>query len=958
MAYVAQPVTYDGSEIRVPPAHSTHDSMIPIVASTVPCKPEPRQMDSGYITPVSNNGGSRSVLEASTGDLVTRIGEDHGAEDNGGDPDLFREQRLVREGKLLIVENPRYHQAPVVPEPSGADVPTNEEIFETHVPALDTSIVNYPSDHNIAGIRKIRQSELSEPSTGPPPGVPLSVAAEEPQTPEKSTKCTGSPFIQRSGFLGSLRKVFSGGHRETSLTPQGKAREKEVKERETREKSREREVRREGHLREQDEHDRQIRMLTPSRRDRKAARRSKSMGIGKKADKEGASESRKDKDLDEPNWIADGYLVRKNTELERNLKGGVLEAKRKQAQEPGSVPRPEGDSVPVEDRRWDSGMSSKRSAFIVEHGAKCTKNSSASPSKISGGQSVTHDPNSGYGTVLSVPQVPRLSDTRFREEFNRQNRTLPKLRTPGIALGNDKKDKDNADDTSTFDHLTGIDGMLSTPVVVSPATNVTVAPNVARQPSKKQSFISLINSSEGAGVGKYASVLNRATAPAGMSTGLGGRRGSVGVSVVTPCTPAASGSHRRAVNENLGPLEGVSTPPVSQGPRESLMSIVHNVTRSNRRAWDTGLMVAKTSRARDTSSSDVRNSFPGPISSGAGVRIAENAAPVLGAGRDGLASDVDASRIGLDGQSPSCSEVMSTTLRAPVKVDRQSLMICPEGAPDSPDRAQSTTANVHGTRPLKSALRMSRSPLPHGAIAIDGHGYTMSSGKDRLALMPVEDPNGLPPPVGRVPSVSCDVAEYGQNDEDEGNDSASTSSYETGHEDFDDDVEPVPQRLKNSEFITGSSIPSSAFGRKDLNRTLGLVSLPLVMPSPTCSRPMSSEVASAPTAANAKTQLGSLTSTPSKRKSVRVSLNPTFSPAPPAIEEGDEVNRVAFVSKEVTLPPVKQVPRDIGAKKNGGNTIWDDDSDDNADYQRAKMLLLKATRREKQAFNNSTNGRY
>ena len=950
MVHVARPVTYDGSEIRVPPAHSTRDSMVPIVVSTVPCKPEPRQMDSGYITPVSNNGGSRSVLEASTGDLVTRTGEDHGAEDNGGDLDLFREQRLVREGKLLIVENPRYHQAPVVPEPSGADVPTNEEIFETHVPALDTSIVNYPSDHNIVGIRKIRQSELPEPSTGPPSGVPLSVAIAEPQTPEKSTKCTGSPFIQRSGFLGSLRKVLSGGHRETSLTPQRKAREKEVKERETREKSREREVRREGHLREQDEHYRQIRMLTPSRRDRKAARRSKSMGIGKKTDKEGASESRKDKDLDEPNWTADGYLMRKNTELERNLKGGVLEAKRKQAQEPGSVPRSEGDSVPVEDRRWNSGVSSKRSAFIVEHDAFCTKNSSASPSKISGGQSVTRDPNSGYGTVLSVPQAPpRLSDTRFREEFNSQNRTLPKLRTPRIVLGDDKKDKDNADATFTFDHLTGIDGMLSAPVVISPATKVTVVPNVARQPSKKQSFMSQTISNEGAGVGKYASVLNRATAPGGMNTGLGGRRGSVGA-----CTPAASGSHRRAVSENLGLLGRVSTPPVSQGPRESLMSIVHNVTRSNRGAWDTGLMVAKTSRARDTSSSDVRNSFPGPIPSGAGVRIAGNAVPVLGVGRDGLASDVDASRMGLDGLSPSCSEVMSTTLRAPAKVDRQSLMISPEGAPDSPGRAQSTTANVHGTRPLKSALRMSRSPLPHCAIAIDGHGYTMSSGKDRLALMPVEDPNGLPPPVGRVRSVSCDVAEYGQNYEDEGNDSASTSSYETGHEDFGDDVKPVPQRLKNSEFITGSSIPSSAFGRKDLNRTLGLVSLPLVMPS----RPMSSEVASAPTAANAKTQLGSLTSTPSKRKSVRVSLSPTFSPAPPAIEEGDEVNRVAFVSEEVTLPPVKQVPRDIGAKKNGGNTIWDDDGDENADYQRAKMLLLKATRREKQAFNNSTSGRY
>jgi hypothetical protein len=94
-------------------------------------------------------------------------------------------------------------------------------------------------------------------------------------------------------------------------------------------------------------------------------------------------------------------------------------------------------------------------------------------------------------------------------------------------------------------------------------------------------------------------------------------------------------------------------------------------------------------------------------------------------------------------------------------------------------------------------------------------------------------------------------------------------------------------------------------------------------------------------------------------------LNPTFSPTPPAIEdEEDEAGRAPFVFRDVVAPepvtptnhgkrarpPVMQVAKGHDTQRTASKDVWEDDSDEDAEYQQAKSMLLKATKREKEVF--------
>ena len=943
MTHSPRPVTYDTSETMVPPAHSICDGMVPIVAGTAPSTPEPRHIDSAYTTPVSNDEGSKLALEAPTEPPVTQTGEDSNVDHDVRGPDLSEEPRLVQEGNLLVVENPRFHHhqvPPAISGPSGVELLMTEGTAEMPGPGpagpgpIACSVVDEPPRQGVSVVREIRQD--IEPPNEPLPSVHLSVPAGEPLTPKKSTKNTSSPSPQKSGFLDSLKKVFNGsGHRESSSTPREKTRDKEREKkreraREREERLREQEERREEHQRERQakakekknqklarEHDREMRLLAPSsssddepvvddnslRRYRKKqeegeeeeAPTSKFAGIGKgkkkekkklKAEKEGmsfsASESRKDRDSDEPSWTADGFLMRKNTELEKNLKGGILQAKRSgehHAHEPLSSRRSSvAATMATEDRRRVGGdVSVQRSAFIVERGAKYTQTPSVCISPFL----LQSSPAAGIPSS-SVPRapLPRLNDTRFREELNSQNGTMSPKR-PAPLMDSGKRNGGYASDTP----------LAAAPGVAFPAVGVTAGrPTVARKSSKKRTVVPSTVGGEG---GKPISVLSKATAPAGMSTGLGDRRGSVGASVLTPRTGMMGGTHRRAVSVDYGQPGRGSGPVVSRGPERgggSLMSIVDDVTRSNRRAWDVGVVErGRGARFEDDAQARCRL-LPESVSSGV-------------VGRDGLAPDIDARRMGLGGQVlPHGGGGSGTAVWAPAKVDRQLLMV------SSPGKAPSSAAHAEGARPLKSALRMNQSPLPSpgGAMGL----------------------SRLPPPVGRVRS-------------DEDRDSASTSSsssssYETGHEDFDDDVDEVVPRRRKSHARMRVQTPtqkSSGFRRKEqveegggVVRRPGYGSPPLVASGVV--------VANSP-GARARSSGGGSGAPLVKRKSVRVSLNPTFSPGPVVVE--DDVGRGHGHEVEV--------------KKS--TATWDDDSDDgddNAAYQQAKLSLLKATRKEKQVF--------
>ena len=117
------------------------------------------------------------------------------------------------------------------------------------------------------------------------------------------------------------------------------------------------------------------------------------------------------------------------------------------------------------------------------------------------------------------------------------------------------------------------------------------------------------------------------------------------------------------------------------------------------------------------------------------------------------------------------------------------------------------------------------------------------------------------------------------------------------------------------------------------------------------------------------------TSPPPRRKSVRVSLQPTFSPSPPAVEYDDEEEQkyhapwvweqdqrnteggggggehvhapipVAAASPLLNLGPRQKVvvPEESGRVRD----IWDDSSDEDVEYQEAKRLLTRAAKKEK-----------
>jgi len=312
------------------------------------------------------------------------------------------------------------------------------------------------------------------------------------------------------------------------------------------------------------------------------------------------------------------------------------------------------------------------------------------------------------------------------------------------------------------------------------------------------------------------------------------------------------------------------------------MSIVDDVTRSNRRAWDVGVVErGRGARVEDDAQARCRL-LPEPGSSGV-------------VGRDGLAPDIDDRRMGLGGQvlphgGSGGGGGGGTAVWAPAKIDRQLLMV------SSPGKAPSSAAHAEGARPLKSALRMNQSPLPSpgGAMGL----------------------SRLPPPVVRVRS-------------DEDIDSASissSSSYETGHEDFDDDVDEVVPRRRKSHARMRVQSPmqkSSGFRRKEqVEEGGGVVRRPGYGSPPL--------VASGVVVANSPGTRAPLV----KRKSVRVSLNPTFSPGPVVVE--DDVGGDGY-----------------GVEVKKSTATWDDDSDDGDDdaaYQQAKLSLLKATRKEKQVF--------
>lgn len=78
-----------------------------------------------------------------------------------------------------------------------------------------------------------------------------------------------------------------------------------------------------------------------------------------------------------------------------------------------------------------------------------------------------------------------------------------------------------------------------------------------------------------------------------------------------------------------------------------------------------------------------------------------------------------------------------------------------------------------------------------------------------------------------------------------------------------------------------------------------------------------------------------------RRKSVRVSLQPTFSPTPPALDDDTDEERYAPWAGAAAAP---SRPRANGAGQGVESSMWEDSSEEDEEYSRARKLLSRVTR--------------
>jgi hypothetical protein len=176
----------------------------------------------------------------------------------------------------------------------------------------------------------------------------------------------------------------------------------------------------------------------------------------------------------------------------------------------------------------------------------------------------------------------------------------------------------------------------------------------------------------------------------------------------------------------------------------------------------------------------------------------------------------------------------------------------------------------------------------------------------------------------------------------------STSTNDTENEIFySDDEGRQPLSLGNMPLLNGHAVGSS-----DLSHSTTSAVVHRLPPTTTSS------------ASQVTTQ-----SAPRRRKSVRVSLQPTFSPPPPAIDDDDEEEQKYLAWKRDHHGGGGQQQTHVHAPvpvAAGSSTllnrhkaamapepsapvydIWQNSSDEDAEYQNARRLLTRAARKEK-----------
>ncbi|KAI9065732.1 hypothetical protein FKP32DRAFT_1590291 [Trametes sanguinea] len=363
-------------------------------------------------------------------------------------------------------------------------------------------------------------------------------------------------------------------------------------------------------------------------------------------------------------------------------------------------------------------------------------------------------------------------------------------------------------------------------------------------------------------------------------------------------TPSTPNKHKRTVSTS-----GTPSPPrntLSNG-EASLMSIVEGISRFNKQS----------ALAQDPSRLLVVPKAPGPVN----VSISD--------------SDFSMVRVASKQHSP---EAGSPPPRPRLKKEGQSgannyrnslLMSGSVSAPSLPIETASQPKPLPSKMPLRSALRnASRSPSPT-KVPLSPQAPAVPNGKPIV---------GSPEPPATIPrSATASTITPAMMAKRRESDISSISSYETGREELDDDEVLPPD--------SAQAPPPPPHDDPHVRDTAG-----------------GSELSNNSTASTASTA-----SPPVRRKSVRMSLPPTFSTTPPAIEDTDEDEagdgtpgrrrHEPWSSRGGPPTPRPEASPPVWGsriERNGTRDVWAADSSDeseDAEYSAAKRLLSRLSKK-------------
>ncbi len=439
------------------------------------------------------------------------------------------------------------------------------------------------------------------------------------------------------------------------------------------------------------------------------------------------------------------------------------------------------------------------------------------------------------------------------------------------------------------------------------------------------------------------SMISTASAPPQMKSAPRTRTASLSVESSIPKAgpfPPASG-HKRTMSTSA------TAPPIRStltSGEASLMSIVEGISRMNKQAM----------AQQDPNRLLVVPKAPGPINIALSESLGElpviRASPPRPEGPP-LRSVSPARRPPKDskttGKQPEETNYRNSLLLS-ASVSAPSLSI-PAGS-STPGPSQSKPLPTRPTMPLRSAMRnASRTPSPNPLVkplveATRARSPSSSSSGSK-AMMPVVQPVPVPaavpvpiPVPAPIVAAAALTAERPPMARQE-SDTSSISSYETGHEVFESESEP------DTPVTSATPLPAPA----------PLPPLPSASsPSPPLTQspehvdgllPDGSELSHS-TNSTILTGPANGDQPPRRRKSVRMSLPPTFSATPPAIEDTDEDDGGKHAPW--SSPGGGSIaPSSWGTRieANGVQDVWEESSDEDAEYSSAKRLLSRFSRK-------------